>query len=62
MMYMPLMFADEAKAPQTSKKYQAAAQAWYGFKAAASRWAEKSPTAKHGSIEVRPLNQWSQKA
>ena len=28
----------------------------------AIRWAEKIPTAKYGSIEVRPLNQWSQKA
>ena len=27
----------------------------------AVRWAEKIPTAKYGSIEVRPLNQWSQK-
>lgn len=27
----------------------------------AIRWAEKIPTAKYGSIEVRPLNQWSQK-
>ena len=25
-------------------------------------WAEKIPTAKYGSIEVRPLNQWSQKS
>ena len=25
------------------------------------RWAEKIPTAKYGSIEIRPLNQWSQK-
>jgi len=24
-------------------------------------WAEKIPSAKYGSIEVRPLNQWSQK-
>lgn len=24
-------------------------------------WAVKIPTAKYGSIEVRPLNQWSQK-
>ena len=24
------------------------------------QWAEKVPTAKYGSIEVRPLNQWSQ--
>lgn len=24
-------------------------------------WAVKVPTAKYGSIEVRPLNQWSQK-
>ena len=23
-------------------------------------WAEKIPTAKYGSIEIRPLNQWSQ--
>lgn len=28
----------------------------------ALRWAEKIPTAKYGSIEVRPLNQWSQKS
>lgn len=28
----------------------------------AMRWAEKIPTAKYGSIEIRPLNQWSQKA
>jgi len=28
----------------------------------AIRWAEKIPTAKYGSIEVRPLNQWSQKS
>lgn len=27
----------------------------------AIHWAEKIPTAKYGSIEVRPLNQWSQK-
>ena len=27
----------------------------------ALRWAAKIPTAKYGSIEVRPLNQWSQK-
>lgn len=27
----------------------------------AIRWAEKIPTAKYGSVEVRPLNQWSQK-
>ena len=27
----------------------------------AIRWAEKIPTATYGSIEVRPLNQWSQK-
>ena len=52
MMYMPLMFADEAKAPQTSEEYQAA-------KAAGQR---RFPRAKYGSIEVRPLNQWSQKA
>lgn len=26
----------------------------------AIRWAEKVPTAKYGSIEVRPLNRWSQ--
>lgn len=25
-------------------------------------WAAKVPLAKYGSIEVRPLNQWSQKA
>jgi hypothetical protein len=25
-------------------------------------WAEKIPTAQYGSIEIRPLNQWSQKA
>ena len=25
-------------------------------------WAAKIPSAKYGSIEVRPLNQWSQKA
>ena len=24
-------------------------------------WAEKIPTAKYGSIEIRPLNVWSQK-
>jgi hypothetical protein len=24
-------------------------------------WAAKVPTAKHGSIEIRPLNTWSQK-
>lgn len=28
----------------------------------AIRWAEKIPTANYGSIEIRPLNQWSQKA
>ncbi len=28
----------------------------------AMRWAEKIPTATYGSIEIRPLNQWSQKA
>lgn len=28
----------------------------------AIRWAEKIPTAQYGSIEVRPLNKWSQKA
>jgi hypothetical protein len=28
----------------------------------AIRWAEKIPTAKYGSIEIRPLNQWSQNA
>ena len=28
----------------------------------AIRWAEKIPTAKYGSVEIRPLNQWSQKA
>ena len=28
----------------------------------AIRWAQKIPTAKYGSIEIRPLNQWSQKA
>ncbi|MCL4302194.1 MAG: YciI family protein [Anaerolineae bacterium] len=27
----------------------------------AIRWAAKIPLAKYGSIEVRPLNQWSQK-
>jgi hypothetical protein len=27
----------------------------------AIRWAAKIPIAKYGSIEVRPLNQWSQK-
>ena len=27
----------------------------------AIRWAEKIPTAEYGSVEVRPLNQWSQK-
>jgi hypothetical protein len=27
----------------------------------AIRWAEKIPTALYGSVEVRPLNQWSQK-
>ena len=27
----------------------------------AIRWAEKILSAKYGSIEVRPLNQWSQK-
>ena len=27
----------------------------------AMRWAEKIPTAKYGAVEVRPLNQWSQK-
>ena len=26
----------------------------------AIRWAERIPAAKYGSIEVRPLNQWSQ--
>ena len=26
----------------------------------AIRWAAKIPTAKYGSIEIRPLNQWSQ--
>jgi hypothetical protein len=26
----------------------------------AIRWAEKIPSAKYGSIEVRPLNRWSQ--
>jgi hypothetical protein len=28
----------------------------------ALRWTEKIPTAKYGSVEVRPLNQWSQQA
>ena len=28
----------------------------------ALRWAEKIPTARYGSMEARPLNQWSQKA
>jgi hypothetical protein len=28
----------------------------------AIHWAERIPTARYGSIEVRPLNQWSQKA
>ena len=28
----------------------------------AIRWAEKIPTATYGSIEIRPLNQWSQNA
>ena len=28
----------------------------------AIRWAQKIPTAAYGSIEVRPLNQWSQQA
>jgi hypothetical protein len=27
----------------------------------AIHWAEKIPTAKYGSIEIRPLSQWSQK-
>lgn len=27
----------------------------------AIRWAAKIPIAKYGSVEVRPLNQWSQK-
>ena len=27
----------------------------------ALRWAAKIPSAKYGSVEVRPLNQWSQK-
>ena len=27
----------------------------------AIRWAEKIPAASYGSIEIRPLNQWSQK-
>lgn len=27
----------------------------------AIRWAAKIPSAKYGAIEVRPLNQWSQK-
>jgi hypothetical protein len=27
----------------------------------AIRWAERIPAAQYGSIEVRPLNQWSQK-
>ena len=27
----------------------------------AIRWAAKIPTAQYGSIEIRPLNQWSQK-
>ncbi len=118
MKYMILMYADEAKIPQTKEEQQAVAQAWYGFgmeaKAAgvllandglssvtdattvrvregktlttdgpfaetheqlggyylldckdldeAISWAEKIPTAKYGSIEIRPLNQWSQKA
>ena len=30
--------------------------------AEALRWAEKIPTAKYGSIEIRPLNQWSQES
>lgn len=28
----------------------------------AIRWAEKIPTATYGSVEIRPLNQWSQGA
>ena len=28
----------------------------------AIRWAEKIPTGKYSSIEVRPLNRWSQEA
>jgi hypothetical protein len=28
----------------------------------ALRWAAKIPTAQYGSVEVRPLNQWSQKS
>jgi hypothetical protein len=27
----------------------------------AMRWAAKVPNAKYGSVEIRPLNQWSQK-
>jgi hypothetical protein len=27
----------------------------------AIRWAAKVPSAKYGSVEIRPLNQWSQK-
>lgn len=27
----------------------------------AVRWAAKIPIAKYGSVEIRPLNQWSQK-
>jgi hypothetical protein len=117
MKYMLLMYANEAKAPQTPEEYQAVAQSWYALgeelKAAgvllsnnglnpiadattvrvrdgktlttdgpfaetheqlggyylleckdldeAIRWAAKIPTAQYGSIEVRPLNVWSQK-
>jgi hypothetical protein len=28
----------------------------------ATSWAAKIPVAKYGTVEVRPLNQWSQKA
>jgi hypothetical protein len=28
----------------------------------ALRWAEKIPTAQYGSIEIRPLNEWSQES
>lgn len=117
MKYMLLMYANEAKAPQTPEEYQAAAPLWYNFAQEAGAagvllsnngltpvadattvrvrdgktltadgpfaetheqlggyylldckdldeamaWAAKIPTATYGTIEIRPLNQWSQK-
>jgi hypothetical protein len=117
MKYMLLIYADEAKVPQTAEEQKAAAPAWYAFAKEAETagvlvsnnglcpvadattvriregktlitdgpfaetherlggyyifdcttldevlaWAAKIPTVMYGSIEVRPLNQWSQK-